>query len=123
MQPGLLLTGSGLFALAILTRGGHAQAPAPTPKQPPAPAQPQTRIEVVATSGYVGSDTCVVCHTQRESLKGTAHAQAKNPRSPAATHGCESCHGPGQAHVDDDAKGNIIKFAQLPARREQRDRA
>src|SRR5262245_33312081 len=54
------------------------------------------------TAGYVGSDTCEACHEQGEKLKGTPHAQMNNPRSPAAAHGCESCHGPGQAHVDDD---------------------
>lgn len=73
-----------------------SQAAAPTPQ-----------------AGYVGSDTCTACHTQGDSLKGTPHAQAKNPRSPEATHGCESCHGPGQAHVDDDAKGHIRKFGQI----------
>jgi DmsE family decaheme c-type cytochrome len=79
-----------------------AQAPA---GQATPPAQP---------AGYVGSDTCVVCHSDKEdSLKGTQHAKAMNPRTPAATQGCESCHGPGQAHVDDDAKGNIRKFAQI----------
>ena len=85
---------------------GATAAPRPTPSTTqPAPA---------AATGYVGSDTCVLCHSdQQDTLTGTAHANATHPRSPAAAHGCESCHGPGQAHVDDDAKGNILKFAQL----------
>jgi len=82
------------------------QAPAASPAKPATPQAPP--------SAYAGTDQCVVCHTDQEnSLKGTQHAQAKNPRSPAATHGCESCHGPGQAHVDDDAKGHIKKFKEL----------
>src|SRR5579862_5073505 len=89
----LYLAAVGLLTVAAVSRATGAQAP------PPAP-------------GYVGSDTCVTCHTQGDTLKGTPHAQAKNPRTPAATHGCESCHGPGKAHVDDDAKGHIRKFAQ-----------
>ena len=107
-----------LFAVAITVRttGGispdalQAQTPGTQKTAPPA-AQP----------GYVGSDTCVACHTEGESLKGTPHAQAKNPRTPAATHGCESCHGPGQAHVDDDDERNIRKFGQItPARSTRR---
>jgi DmsE family decaheme c-type cytochrome len=97
----LVAAGAARHAGAIAA--GPAGSPQASATQPA--AQP---------SGYAGSDTCVVCHTSEgASLKGTAHAQAANPRSPAAAHGCESCHGPGQAHVDDEAKGHMRKFAQI----------
>ena len=77
---------------------------------------PATAAPVAQPDGYAGSDTCLACHTdQGDSLKGTQHAHARNPRTPMATQGCESCHGPGQAHVDDDAKGHMRKFAQMSA--------
>ena len=82
-----------------------AQAPQPA-AAPPAAQTPGV--------GYAGSDTCVVCHDGHDAtLKGSRHAQALDPRTPAAKSGCESCHGPGQAHVDDDAKGHINKFGQM----------
>ena len=58
---------------------------------------------------YVGEATCLTCH-ESQKYDGTAHALKSNDRTPAATHGCESCHGPGKAHVDsggDDTK--IVK--------------
>ena len=104
---------------AAITPARVAQSPtaaAPLQPQPTtgsaAPAQPEP-----TAAGYAGTDTCVTCHTgEGDSLNGTAHAQARNPRSPAAGHGCESCHGPGQAHVDDEQKGNIRRFSQMTPR-------
>ena len=93
---------------SMIVQSTPAQAKPPQTTPPPAAPQPPQ-------AGYVGSDTCETCHTQGETLKGTAHAQAKNPRSPAAAHGCETCHGPGQAHVDDEAKGHILKFKEMKA--------
>jgi DmsE family decaheme c-type cytochrome len=100
------MSGGGEFGERV-----SAQTPPskPATQAPAPPAAPQT-----PATGYAGTDTCVTCHTdQGERLKGTPHAQAKNPRSPAASHGCETCHGPGQAHVDDDAGGKIAKFSQM----------
>ena len=48
---------------------------------------------------YVGEDTCLTCH-ESQSYKGTLHALKSNARTPASTHGCESCHGPGKDHVE-----------------------
>jgi len=45
----------------------------------------------------------------------TAHGQKTNPRSPAAQHGCETCHGPGKAHVD--AGGDKTKIISFTAAR------
>jgi DmsE family decaheme c-type cytochrome len=118
------LAASCLFALAITARvtgtfapgGAEARQPSGSPQTPAtqgAPPAPQTPPPA-PQAGYAGTDTCVTCHTaEGESLKGSKHALAKNPRSPAAMHGCESCHGPGQAHVDDEAKGNIRKFREM----------
>jgi DmsE family decaheme c-type cytochrome len=59
-------------------------------------------------AAYAGEATCLTCH-DGQAYKGTAHALTTNGRTPAATHGCESCHGPGQAHVDGGGDKTKIK--------------
>jgi DmsE family decaheme c-type cytochrome len=62
---------------------------------------------------YVGETTCLTCHEDQK-YAGTAHGLKTNNRTPAATHGCESCHGPGKAHVDAGGDpANIIRPAAL----------
>ena len=126
MKRSLTFAALLLFSALVLRLSGamepepsaaRAQAPSQPPAQAQTPASRQlrpSRLTPASPSGYAGSDACVLCHTDQEaSLKGTKHGQAANPRSPAAKLGCESCHGPGQAHVDDDAKGKITKFKEL----------
>jgi DmsE family decaheme c-type cytochrome len=65
-------------------------------------------------SGYAGEETCLTCHEDmKKGYHGSAHARTQDSRTPAAGKGCESCHGPGQAHVD--AGGDKTKIQQVKA--------
>ena len=59
---------------------------------------------------YVGSETCQACHEdQFKKFKGTKHAKLKDiPSWKEKAQGCESCHGPGKAHVE--GSGDITKI-------------
>lgn len=91
------------LAVSLMTAGPDAAAPAAAAK--PGGVAPAAAVQDSAS--YVGQDTCLTCH-ESQSYKGTAHALTTNPRTPAATHGCESCHGPGKAHVDGDGDASKI---------------
>jgi DmsE family decaheme c-type cytochrome len=69
-------------------------------------------------ANYVGTETCIGCHdTEGQPFGHTSHGKAQNARSPEGQHGCESCHGPGQAHVDDPSKPESIRrFATMKPR-------
>ncbi|MGE5242701.1 MAG: DmsE family decaheme c-type cytochrome [Betaproteobacteria bacterium] len=69
-------------------------------------------------SGYVGDETCTTCHeAEGKGLGATMHGKAQNERTPAATgRSCETCHGPGQAHVDSGDKTKIKRFTAMSAR-------
>jgi len=65
------------------------------------PAKAAAAAKAAPATGYVGEETCLTCHeNEKKGYHGTAHSRTGNPRTPAANKGCESCHGPGQAHVD-----------------------
>jgi DmsE family decaheme c-type cytochrome len=63
-----------------------------------------------AAGEYAGEETCLTCHEDMsKGYRGSAHARTQDARSPAADKGCESCHGPGQAHVDGGGDATKIK--------------
>lgn len=111
----LLATASvGISALAGPASGETSTGPDPgstdgAPARSTAPQAPQ--------SGYLGSEACVVCHEGYDStINASKHAFANNPRTPAAAQGCESCHGPGEAHSQDPANAKARQFDQLSAK-------
>lgn len=60
---------------------------------------------------YVGEDTCLTCHDgQARGYHASGHGRASNPGAPLAARGCESCHGPGRAHVDKPDRTTIVTF-------------
>ena len=97
-------------AAATLAVWSSAARPgaAPAPAARPVAAAPVAAVQ--SAGEYVGEATCLTCHDTQD-YKGTAHALTTNPRSPRSTHGCESCHGPGKAHVDGD--GDATKIVNL----------
>ncbi len=109
LNPKVTLAGALGVWLAVVVSVGAAtsprqDAPAKTTAAPAAVAQASP------AAGYVGEETCITCHEAKtKGYHGSPHSRAQNPRTPAANKGCESCHGPGQAHVEGGGDKTKIK--------------
>ena len=120
----LALTLMWAAAIGLAAAGAPTPVAAPTPVPGPAPAAAPASPRAAAAAaqaqagGDAGADTCALCHEDKATaIRTTLHGQATNPRTPAAAQGCETCHGPGQAHVDAGGDPDlIVRFETLPAR-------
>jgi DmsE family decaheme c-type cytochrome len=102
------LIGTAAVVLLILVLLGW---PSPAPAQKA--AEPTTPANM--PPGHVGAEMCKNCHEEafnRFSNTKMGRLFLKQPRNSQEASGCESCHGPGQDHVDAGGKGPIITFAK-----------
>lgn len=92
------------LALVILLLGVGASA---------APAQDKQSADSSAHAAtYVGADTCKTCHEDLYKLNFEKTPHFKTTLQDG--HGCESCHGPGSAHVEGGGDvTKIISFKSL----------
>src|SRR5205085_9917269 len=106
--PALLLFVSvASCARARTGEGGRGGEPIEALLPPPAPAE-----------DYIGVQLCRACHpavaaTFAQTKMGRLFLNA--PRTSKEAHACETCHGPGKAHMDAGGgrgKGGMISFAR-----------
>lgn len=80
------------------------------------------RPQAADDAQYLGSETCRTCHASSfDRWKNTAMGRAflEHSKTPLEARGCESCHGPGRAHVEGGGDVTaIVRFGKnspLPA--------
>jgi len=79
-----------VLVLLVLTFAGFMSASAEAQKK-------NKSVTPKAQYTAEGAKRCLYCHAGERMtvMAKTAHGNQKNPNTPYAKHGCESCHGPG----------------------------
>jgi predicted CXXCH cytochrome family protein len=98
----LLVCGSLAAALMWLASGSSSQSVKPA----------QTKPASYSPGEYVGSEACKDCHEdQFKAFSHTSHANLASISSwKGKVTGCEACHGPGKAHLEEGDPKKIISF-------------
>ena len=111
----ILRVGVVVFAIAgVTTAITHAAEKQKTKSQ--APETPAASYRPSDASLYAGSDVCGACHDkQAGSYNHGPHWKTElGKKRGVEWQGCEACHGPGRAHVENGGDvTKIIRFTKL----------
>ena len=110
LSPMVTIAGAVALWLVVVVAVGASASPNQDGRVIAPPTATPTAQAAAPAGGYIGEETCVTCHEEKtKGYHGSPHSRASNPRTPAAGKGCESCHGPGQAHVEGGGDKTKIK--------------
>ena len=72
----------------------------------------QTKPATYSDGDYVGSEACKDCHEDKfKAYSHTSHAKLATIGSwKGKVTGCESCHGPGKAHIEEGDPAKMVSF-------------
>lgn len=110
-KSGLKAAVVGVLLALVMTTAALVALAAKGPKTPPAATPPAQAGE------YAGGDQCFACHDIEEAFKENPHYKRWADESlPWSERGCESCHGPGQAHIEGGGDvSQIFRYSQESA--------
>ncbi|HEU4386206.1 MAG TPA: hypothetical protein VFV34_00315, partial [Blastocatellia bacterium] len=98
---------SGWFAVALLWLASSSLSKPVAAKEPTAPPE-------YSAQDYVGAETCKSCHEEQfVRFSKTKHSRLNEVAGwKDRSQGCESCHGPGKAHVEGGGDKTKIRTFQ-----------
>jgi DmsE family decaheme c-type cytochrome len=107
---GVFAAGAGLFPefaqLSAVRAAELPKAAASSGVDVAAAQQPMSEAEYSER----GTAQCLECH-DTVAILNTPHAQMGDSRTPFATQGCETCHGPNRAHTEDPSVDTVaVRF-------------
>lgn len=93
---------SSLLLFVLIGQAPFPGPPSAAAVSPSGAAQDTPAAKPAPSGDYVGSEMCITCHEdQQNRFKNTVMGKVMaHPRTPLESQGCESCHGPGKAHVE-----------------------
>ena len=100
-----------LMLALVVCAWGQPSPPAAGPAQPAAAGPPaKAAAPPLLPAGYVGSETCQVCHEDIfKALSANPHHSVETDRRRGwQGRACEACHGPGEKHAE-SADASLIR--------------